>query len=358
MSAEVLTTQHVWREFLADLGYDLDSLPHLQTLREKWPHPPRVSAHLAKRIHWEDPSDPLLLQVVPLTAEKTVSPNELLDPIGDHVHEVPGVGIHRYRDRLLVWPHMTCNIHCRFCFRREDVGGKSGINWAKVKQYLAEHSEIEEVILSGGDPGVLTAKQLDTIVTVLLRSKTVKKMRLHSRILITDPNRISPEYLEQLQKFTDSDPGRTVIWMHHVNHAQEISPESATLAQKLKDLGMIQRSQSVLLRGINAEVDTLEKLYRELLTVGITPHYLHHLDQAQGTGHFRLSIQEGLAIFQELKRRLPECESPKYILDLPGGFGKVQVIDLREVRPGVYQIISPVTGEVVAYHDPAHTHLR
>lgn len=357
MSAEVLTIHQAWREFLADLGHDLNSLPHLQTLQETWPHPPRVSRHYAKLIGWENPSDPLLMQVVPHIAEKIISPNELLDPIGDHVHEVPGVGIHRYRDRLLVWPHMTCNIHCRFCFRREDVGGQSGVKWENVQAYLEEHPEVTEVILSGGDPGVLTAKQLETIVAVLLWSKTVKKLRLHTRILVTDPSKISAEYLAVLQRFQNSNPDRSVIWMHHVNHPQEISPESMKLAQKLKSLDMVQRSQTVLLQGINAEGNTLQKLYRQLIQAGITPHYLHHLDQARGTSHWRLSIPEGLALFQHLKQD-PECESLKYILDLPGGFGKVQVTDLQEVRPGVYQIFSPVTGERVEYQDPAQWPLR
>jgi lysine 2,3-aminomutase len=353
MQAERVSSWQGLQSMVEALGYSWHELRHLHHLQgSTFSHRMRIPKHYARQIRWDDPNDPLLIQVVPSLQEHKISPGEMIDPIGDHEYmAIPG-GIHRYPDRLLLWPHLACGVHCRFCFRRNDVGTDSGINWQSVSEYIQAHPEIREVILSGGDPGMLHVSSLQRIVDRLI-NLPIQKFRLHSRVLATDPEQISDAYLNELAAFQQSQAERTTTIVHHVNHSHELTSESADLSERIAARGIAQKAQGVLLRGVNDTPEAQVALWSSLAGQGIGAYYLHHLDKAQGTSHFRLSIEEGLELYDQIGNQLPANLLPKYILDLPGGFGKVQVTSLRKVGEGEYAAISPVTGEAVTYSDPA-----
>lgn len=372
MRSEILSTPRAWQTFLTSLGYQWDDL-NLRHIYESWPLPPRISQHYAKRIDWTNPNDPLYLQIVPQQNERETRAYEQTDPIGDHEHEVtPGL-IHRYPNRVLLWPHLACSIHCRFCFRREDVGGvPHDINWEKITEYIQAHPQIEEVILSGGDPAMLSEMSLARLVDRLINIPHITTLRLHSRALAADPDAVTLEKIKILEGFSRQSGGgsighnrdnkegknatldRKVVWVHHVNHAQELSPEGAALSQALREHNIEEFSQSVLLAGVNDNVQALTELFTGLSRQKIKPYYLHHLDPAQGIHHFRVSIEEGLAIYRALRGKLAGYLLPQYMVELPRGQGKVPVEQLRAVaeQPGVYEVLSPVSKTMVRYRDP------
>jgi len=284
------------------------------------PFPLRIPEHYARLIDWRDLSDPLKLIVIPQPEEQQVTEYELADPIGDAAHEaVPGL-IHRYPDRVLLLLTTYCHIHCRFCFRREVVGRVRPIDFVKIREYLSEHPEVSEVIFSGGDPFTYPVGFLRSLQEQLSGLEHVKIWRFHTRIPATDPEAINNKWLDVMERF----PGQKVVVLH-VDHPREVSAETVSLIQKLQVRGCVLLSQTVLLKGVNNSRETLIELFRTLMQHGVKPYYLHHLDQARGTSHYRLSIEKGLALFQSLRGHLSGICLPEYVLDLPGGYGKIPV---------------------------------
>ncbi len=269
------------------------------------------------------PGDPVAAQFVPTANELIRSAEEFSDPIGDdRFSPVTGV-THRYRDRVLLKPLGMCPVYCRFCFRREAVGPEHGVlpegDLAAALDYIREHEEIWEVILTGGDPLMLPPARLDRILDGLDAIAHVRVVRVHTRVPVVAPERIRPRLLSVLRR-------RTPVWIVlHCNHRQEIGDEASAALGALADHGIPLLSQTVLLRGVNDSASVLEELFRELVEHRVKPYYLHHADLALGTGHFRTGIEEGRDLVHQLRGDVSGLCQPTYVLDIPGGHGKVPI---------------------------------
>jgi len=268
--------------------------------------------------------DPIARQFIPDIRETEIAPEELSDPIGDEARSpVKGI-VHRYPDRVLLKPLHVCPVYCRFCFRRETVGpGGETLTSAELDAalaYIRGHDGIWEVILTGGDPLMLAPRRLGELVAALDAIAHVAVIRIHSRVPVVDPGRISDELVAALK------PKRASLWFGiHCNHARELTAEARGALARLADAGFPLMGQSVLLAGINDDVDTLDQLMRALVTARVKPYYLHHPDLVRGTGHFRVSIERGQALMKALRARLSGLAQPVYVLDVPGGHGKVPI---------------------------------
>ncbi|MCE6951469.1 lysine-2,3-aminomutase-like protein [Cereibacter sphaeroides] len=290
-------------------------------------------------------------QFVPAVEELSIGAGELSDPIGD-VARSPVTGVtHRYRDRVILHVTRTCDVYCRFCFRREVVGGEgmlSDADLAAALDYIERTEAVREVILTGGDPLVLSPRRLQAIVGRLGQIAHLDQLRIHSRVPVVTPQRVDEAMIRALRV-------PVPVWLVvHVNHEAELGLDSRAALGRLADAGIPLLSQSVLLRGVNDSADALEALFRALLRLRVKPYYLHHCDLARGAGHFRTTIALGRQIMAELRRRLTGIGLPTYVLDIPGGFGKVPVTGdhLVEDGPGRWLVRDP-DGRMHPYADPA-----
>ncbi len=268
-----------------------------------------------------DPRDPIAAQYVPTVDELVVRPEERVDPIGDDAFSpVEGV-VHRHPDRVLLKPLLVCPVYCRFCFRRESVGPAGGLlseaELAAAFDYIRGRPEVREVILTGGDPLVLSPRRLRGLVATLGAIPHVQVLRVHTRVPVAAPDRVTDEIAEALL----SDVPTWVVV--HTNHARELTPGADVALERLRTAGLPLLSQSVLLRGVNDDADVLEALFRALVRRRVKPYYLHHPDLARGTGHFRVSVERGRELMAALRGRISGLCLPTYVLDLPGGRGKV-----------------------------------
>ena len=284
-----------------------------------------ISADLLDLIDKSDPQDPIYRQFVPDIRELNAKPHEIFDPIGDNAHTPVKGLVHRYSDRVLLKLTNNCPIYCRFCFRREMVGKpQSGIlndnELSKIAEYLKSHSEIKEVILTGGDPLILPPNYLLKISLILRDIPSVEKLRVHSRVLCAVPKLINKKLIEVL-----AQSQKQIRIALHINHANEISATAEEKARLLLDNNIELLSQSVLLVGVNDNAEVLARLYNKFAQIGIKPYYLHHPDLARGTSHFQLDFEAGMAIFAQLGKLLPKNKMPRYVIDIPSGFGKVDV---------------------------------
>jgi lysine 2,3-aminomutase len=267
-----------------------------------------------------EPNDPIGRQFMPDPAELDSRPEEMPDPIGDDAHSPVAGIVHRYPDRVLLKPVSVCAVYCRFCFRRETVGQGRALSpeqLAAALDYIRAHREIWEVILTGGDPLVLSPRRLATIVKALAEIEHVKIIRVHSRVPVVEPARVTGALVRALKA-----PGKATYVVLHANHARELTPAARAACARLIDAGIPMLSQSVLLRGVNDDAAALGELMRTLVECRIKPYYLHHGDLAPGTGHWRTSIAEGRALMRALHGRLSGLCQPTYVLDIPGGHGK------------------------------------
>jgi len=280
---------------------------------------------LAALIDRDDPNDPILRQFVPDPAELDTRPEENADPIGDHAHSpVEGI-VHRYPDRVLYKLVHVCAVYCRFCFRREMVGPEkpnalSPDEREAALAYIAAHPEIWEVILTGGDPLVASARRLSETLRALAAIDHVKVLRIHTRAPIAAPETITPALVRALKV-----KGKPTWVAVHVNHPRELAPGQRAAIARLADAGLPLVSQTVLLKGVNDSVETLEALMRALVACRIKPYYLHHADLAPGTAHLRTDIATGQALMRALRGRVSGLCQPDYVLDIPGGHGKAPV---------------------------------
>jgi lysine 2,3-aminomutase len=281
-----------------------------------------ITPGIAALIDRADPNDPIARQFVPNVAELTTTPQEHADPIGDNAHSpVEGI-VHRYPDRVLLKLVNVCAVYCRFCFRREMVGpGKQVLSADQLDAalaYIKAHPEIWEVILTGGDPLVLSARRVGDVSKRIAAIDHVKIVRLHTRLPVVSPEKITPALVRALKA-----PGVTTYVALHANHPRELTPAVRAACARIADAGIPMVSQSVLLRGVNDDVKTLEALMRAFVECRIKPYYLHHADLAPGTSHFRTTLREGQALVRALRGRVSGLAQPAYVLDIPGGFGKV-----------------------------------
>lgn len=270
-----------------------------------------------------DPADPIARQFVPSPAELIAAPGERADPIGDAAHSpVPGV-VHRYPDRVLLKLLHVCPVYCRFCFRREVVGpGAEAVlppdAVSRAFDYVTDHPEIWEVILTGGDPLMLSPRRMTAVMERLAAIDHVAVVRLHTRVPVVDPDRVAAPLVEALGR-----SGKALYVAVHANYARELTPAARAACTRLVAGGATLVSQSVLLRGVNDSVAALEALMRAFVEARVKPYYLHHGDLAPGTGHFRVPLAEGQALVAALRGRVSGLCQPTYVLDLPGGHGKV-----------------------------------
>ena len=282
-----------------------------------------VSPAMLDLIRPGDADDPIARQFVPAPEELATAPEELGDPIGDETHSpVKGI-VHRYRDRVLLKPIHVCPVYCRFCFRREVVGpGSEALTAAEIDAalgYIRSHDEIWEVILSGGDPLMLSPRRLAGIVHALAAIPHVGVIRLHTRVPVAAPERVTPALVAALEA------EKAVYVVLHCNHARELTDAAGRACRAIQRAGIPMLAQSVLLRGVNDDAGTLTALMRALVAARIKPYYLHQADLARGTGHFRTTIAEGQALMRALRGDVSGLCQPVYVLDIPGGRGKVPI---------------------------------
>ncbi len=280
-----------------------------------------ITPAVADLIDPSDPLDPIARQFVPDARELEQSPLERSDPIGDDAFSPTEGIVHRYPDRVLLKVVNACAVYCRFCFRREMVGpGRGGMSPAALAaalDYIRAHPQIWEVILSGGDPLVLSARRLKDVVARVAAIDHVKVIRVHTRVPAVAPERISAALVRALRA-----PGKATFVVLHVNHPRELTKAARAACARFIDAGIPMLSQSVLLRGVNDDVETLGALMRSLIACRIKPYYLHHADLAPGTAHLRTTIAEGQALMRALRGRYSGLCQPAYVLDIPDGHGK------------------------------------
>lgn len=294
--------------------------------------------------------DEIARQYLPDVRELDVSLDENADPIGDQSHSpVKGI-VHRYPDRVLLKPHHACAVYCRFCFRRDMVGRNGEVlNEAELDaalDYIRDHKEIWEVILTGGDPLALSARRLKSLFEALNAIDHVKSIRIHTRVPVAAPELVTDDLCRLI-----SDSNIPVIVSVHCNHAAELGEGAKGALKNLHAAGSMLVSQSVLLKGVNDCPDKLEALFRSLIENRVKPYYLHHADKARGTGHFRLKLSEGLDIYSHLRGRLSGVCVPQYMLDIPGGFGKVSIDSLRVIIKDDHAEVTDHNGVVHIYKD-------
>jgi lysine 2,3-aminomutase len=287
-------------------------------------------------------SEAIARQFVPDIRELEVRPEERPDPIGDEAHSpVPGI-VHRYPDRVLLKPTHACPVYCRFCFRREMVGpGGHMLTEAEITRamdYVQARQAIWEVIVTGGDPLMLSPRRIERLVLGLGEIRHVAVVRWHSRVPLVDPARVTPQLVSALTASSKRP------WMAvHCNHPLELTQEGLAALRRLAEAGIVLLSQTVLLKGVNDDEAVLETLMRRLVEAGVKPYYLHQLDLAPGTSHFRVDLRTGQAIMRALRARLSGIALPTYVLDIPEGYGKVPI------GPSY---IEDALGDVLTAQDP------
>jgi len=284
-----------------------------------------VTPDMAALIDRDDPADPIARQFIPSADELVTEPSENADPIGDDAHSPVAGIVHRYPDRVLFKLVHVCAVYCRFCFRREMVGpGKatalSESAYRDALDYIRNHSEVWEVILTGGDPLMLSPRRLAEIMAELAAIDHVRIIRIHTRVPVAEPARISAEMIAALRV-----KGAATWVALHANHARELTGKARAACAAMIDAGIPMVSQSVLLRGVNDNTAALEALMRAFVECRIKPYYLHHGDLAPGTAHLRTTLEQGQELMRSLRGRVSGLCQPDYVLDIPGGYGKAPV---------------------------------
>lgn len=301
-----------------------------------------------------DPQQALRKTVVPTTAEFTRSVGEADDPLGEDGHSpVPGL-VHRYPDRVLFLPLDFCSTYCRYCTRSRVVGhgemNPSDARLAPVYQYLEQHTEVRDVLISGGDALALSDDKLDSILTRLRAIKHIEFVRIGTKMPAVLPQRITPQLIKVLRKHHP-------LWMSiHFLHPDECTPESKKACERLADAGIPLGAQTVLLKGVNDSVPTMKELVHKLLLMRVRPYYLYQCDPISGSAHFRTPVSKGLEIIQGLRGHTTGYACPTYVIDAPGGGGKIPLQpDYRIGRDGDWLVLKNFEGKEYRYHDPEGT---
>jgi lysine 2,3-aminomutase len=288
-------------------------------------YPVAITPAMASLINGNDANDPIARQFVPDARELDQRPEESADPIGDGKHRTVAGLIHRYPDRVLMKLTHACPVYCRFCFRREMVGpgGENSLSADQLDEalaYIAAKKAVWEVILTGGDPFILSPRRIGEVTRRLCAVDHVKVLRWHTRVPVVDPARITGALVAALDA-----PSKVVYVALHANHPRELTPTARAACDRIIDAGIPMVSQSVLLKGINDNPECLAALMRGFVEMRIKPYYLHHADLAPGTSHFRTSIAQGQALMRALRGKLSGLAQPTYVLDIPGGYAKVPI---------------------------------
>lgn len=292
------------------------------------------------------PGDPIWRQCVPDPREMDedgLSPDPLCER---ELSPVPGL-IHRYPDRAVLLVSNSCAVYCRFCMRKRRVGcrGEGASDLPDALAYLSATPAIRDVILSGGDPLLLPDDELECILAALRRIPHLQIIRIGSRVPVTLPNRITPALCRLLKRF------HPLYLNTHFNHPREITPGAATACARLADAGIPLGNQTVLLKGVNDSPEVMRDLMVRLLAIRVRPYYIHQMDLVRGTSHFRTPLSCGKAIMSSLRGHISGLATPYYVIDLPGGHGKVPILPENVVRSGKTLQITTYRGDAVAYED-------
>jgi lysine 2,3-aminomutase len=284
-----------------------------------------ITPQMVRLIDRADAQDPIARQFIPDVRELQQSPDERADPLNEErLSPVPGI-VHRYPDRVLLKLTHVCPVYCRFCFRREVVGpgGPQALSGGALDAalgYIAREHAIWEVILTGGDPFMLSPRRISEVSQRLGAIAHVTVLRWHTRVPVADPERISAELVGALKAAS-----KAVYVVLHCNHARELTDAARGACARLIDAGIPMLAQTVLLKGVNNDDEALAQLMRAFVGARLKPYYLHHLDAAPGTSHFRTTIAEGQRLMRNLRGRISGLAQPTYVLDIPGGYGKVPI---------------------------------
>jgi lysine 2,3-aminomutase len=309
-------------------------------------YPVRVSKYYANLIRQE--GDAIWKQCMPDVRELE-DDAQCPDPLEEtFLSPVPGL-IHRYPDRVVLLVSNRCPVYCRFCMRKRHVGGgDSPMGDAELKlalEYILDNPAIHDVILSGGDPLMLDDSSLEQILGGLRAIKHVSIIRIGTRVPVTLPERITPRLCSLLKRF------HPLYVNTHFNHPSEITVDSSRACTMLADAGIPLGNQTVLLNGVNDDIEIMRKLVTGLLGIRVKPYYLHQMDLVRGTAHFRTSVEKGLEIIRALRGHISGLGVPHYVIDLPGGKGKVAILPDDVEREGDVLFLRTYTGERVAYRD-------
>ncbi len=334
------------KEYLTSKGWDLSRMD--EGIWQEHGFNLLIPKYYIDLIDWYDESDPLRRMVLTSNLEQNIQEYEVADPIGDESHSsVPGI-VHRYSDRCLLMLTSACAVHCRFCFRKNLLSSNAA-HYQKCMAYLTAHSELWEVILSGGDPFTFTDSFMEKVIRDIRAIPHIKMIRFHTRTPAVYPERVTDSFINAIKT---AAPFTIVL---HINHPREVTPAFIASVRRLREAGALVLSQTVLMKGVNDSADILADLFKKLVEIGVKPYYLHHLDAAAGTHHFRISVEAGKKIVQELRGHISGTCIPEYVIDTPGGYGKIPVFWFRHTSAGDYSAVT-YEGKTLWYFDPENTY--
>ncbi len=299
----------------------------------------------------DDPFCPVRMQVVPRAAEAVVRQGELEDPLGEEAHRpVRGI-IHKYPDRVVLLAFDRCSVYCRHCTRRRITGAPKGTGNGVLEEalgYIRAHRAVRDVLVSGGDPLLLSTGRLERLLAGLRSIRHVEIVRIGTRLPVCNPARITAELTHMLRRY------HPLFVVTHFNHPKEITPESSQACESLVDAGIPVENQAVLLRQINSSTRTLRDLFQRLLTLRVRPYYLHQMDVALGVEHLRTPLAKGVEILEALRGHTSGLAVPHLAVDLPGGGGKVTLQPEYRVSASEREaVLRSYTGELYRYPEPA-----
>lgn len=312
--------------------------------------PLAVTPYYASLIPSDQPDDPLRKTVIPRPEEGATASWESTDPLGEEAHAAtPGL-IHTYPCKVLWLVTDQCATYCRYCTRSRWAGGGCAAGpaaWGAALEYIAAHPEIHDVLLSGGDPLILSTARLDWLLSRLRAIPHVELVRIGTKVPAVLPQRITTELVTMLRRHHP-------LWMSlHLTHPRELTPEVETACGRLADAGIPLQAQTVLLRGVNDDEQTLRALLNGMLRLRVKPYYLHQCDAAAGTAHFKVPVERGLELVRGLHGRMTGYAVPHYMIDAPGGGGKVPIAPaMIDGRQGDDLLLHTYNGRVCRYPDP------
>lgn len=332
------------------LGLSEDEYDALYSQNGKLPL--RITPYYASLIDPANPDQPIRRSVVPVSAEYLQSPGEAADPLGeDHDSPVPGL-VHRYPDRVLFLTTGVCSTYCRYCTRSRMVGDheKSHITieqWDRALDYIARTPTVRDVLLSGGDPLTFADDVLEYLISRVKSIPHVEMVRLGTKVPVVMPQRVTAALARMLSRYNSP------LWMNiHFTHPEELTPETRQACNRLADAGIPLGSQTVLLRGVNDNVETLKKLYQGLLQIRVRPYYLYQCDPILGSSHFRTPVEKGLEIIEGLRGHTTGLGVPQYVIDAPGGGGKIPLLpEYYQGRDGDNVMLRNYEGKLFRYPD-------
>ncbi len=344
------TSPRQWQSLLANSITTMGSLCHyfsiededIRTVIERYPL--RINHYYLGLI--QKPGDPIWKQAVPDVRELH-DPEGLVDPLAEEAYSpVPNI-THRYPDRVLFLVSNQCAVYCRFCTRKRKTGKQFAVDEKTISEgiaYIRFHREVRDVLLSGGDPLLLEDEALADILSAVRALPHVEIIRIGTRVPCTLPQRVTKRLAGLLRRF------QPLYINTHFNHPDEITPEAAQACSRLSDAGIPLGCQTVLLKGVNDNPEIMQRLMRQLLTIRVKPYYLHQGDLTRGTAHFRTSLAAGLRIMQSLRGHASGMCVPHYVIDLPGGGGKVPILPEYVVGEEAGSLlIKNYQGEIFSY---------